>query len=691
VNSLEKPLEVKPAEAAPEPDRSGTVGIETENSKKISRTELINRLNYLNFQNSSVLLHFFHDRYDRTISLQALPKPCINNRLVCLWSNEEQFKKLPGSFRFRNLIIPNDQKMILVEASPRRISNKGICLTLPESGTEIIARLTKRHACKDLAIQLIQNSVFFSGTLIDFSAISFRISVKAVPPQTFQWINPKSKVTIIFSNTKENLYSGECRILKQTSGQTEREFVLEPLSQIVQRFKSKEYRSRRLILTPSPDMIFKHPITQKLLNLKVVDVSGSGFSVEDDRSNAALLAGMIIPSLELNLANSFRVKCKAQVVYRKAQDEETNESFMKCGLAFLDMDMEDHRRLLSLLHQAGNQNAYIGSRVDQDELWKFFFETGFIYPSKYSFISANKEKIKETYKKLYMEHSGVTAHFICRGKGMIHGHMSMLRFYENTWLIHHHAAIKSAALKAGLVVLDQIGKFAYDSHRLYSSHMDYLICYYRPENKFPNQVFGGAVASIENPEACSLDSFTYTHFRKPANTDISLPESWSLEKPLSAEFQELESFYERESGGLMLKALDLEPDTADHFTLSKEYSKLGLKRERKLFVLKKNGIVTAVFILNITDMALNLSDLTNCIKIIMVDQHVLTRDIIHNTISLLSKNFEQKKFPVLIYPSSFAVRENIPFEKTYNLWILNTQFSDDYFKHMDRLLRIHSA
>ncbi len=693
MDNLEKPPAIQLTETDSQQDQSGTAGIETEKEtkKKVSRLELTNRLNYINFQNRFVLIHFAHNRYDRTISLKALPQPCINEHLVCLWPDERQFKKLSSSYHFQSLTIPNGQKMISVDASPRMISSKGICLILPEAGFENRARQVVRHKCKGLKIQLIQNGVFFSGTLIDFSAISFRISLKADPPQTFQWINPKSKVNIIFSNAEDNLFSGECRIIKQTSDQLEREFVLEPLSQVIQRFKPKEYRSQRFILTPSPDMIFDHPITKKLLNLKVIDLSGSGFSVEDNQSNAALMAGMIIPSLELNLANSFSVQCKAQVVYRAVQDEEKNGNFVKCGLTFLDMDLNGHRQLLSLLHQVGNQNSYISSKVDLDDLWRFFFEAGFIYPGKYSFISENKEKIKQTYKKLYTENPSIATHFICRKKGLIQGHMSMLRFYENTWLIHHHAALKSSMIKAGLVVLDQIGKFTYDSHRLYSSHMDYLICYYRPENKFPNQIFGGAVKSIENPKAFSLDSFSYTHFRKSVDTDNSLPESWSLEKPLPVDLHELESFYERESGGLMLKALDLEPGSVDRFDLSKGYATLGFKRERLLFALKKNGILKAVLMLNTTDIALNMSDLTNCIKIIILDPQSIKKEIICKVVSFLSKNFEQKKFPVLIYPSSFAEEEKIPFEKMYNLWTMNVQYSDEYFKHVGRLLKLQPA
>lgn len=658
---------------------------------EIKQKDLINRLNYLNFQSKSVFIHFKHKVYDQTITIQATPQPCTNRYLVCLWQETNQIEKISDAFWFHNLTISKGKKLISVPASLRGINAKGICLTLPETSIETQTRQVGRLACTNLKTQLIQNSVFFSGDLLDFSAESFRIGLQAEPPQTFQWINPKSKVNIVFSNSQENLYSGECRILKQRSGRKEREYVLEPLNHVAQRFKPKEYRSHRLQLNPSPDIVFTHPLTQKQFNLRVVDISGSGFSVEDNKNQSCLLAGMIIPALEIRFAGNFKIQCRAQVVYRKNVKDDQNGVYIKCGLAFLDIDITEHRSLLALLHQKVNQNAYVSNKVDMDELWEFFFQTGFIYPGKYNFISENKETIKETYKKLYTENPTIATHFIYQENGSIKGHMSMLRFYEKTWLIHHHAAIKSAQIRAGLVVLDQIGKYICDCCRLHSNHMDYLICYFRPENKFPNHIFGGAARAIQNPKICSLDTFSYSHFRKQPNSTSTLPEPWSISKPTRENLLELKSFYEKESGGLMLQALDLEPDVVTRHTLAEEYARLGFRRERRLFVLKKADSLKAILLVNTTDTALNMSDLTNCIKMIVLDPEDLNREIVKQSIVFLSSYFSQKKLPFLIFPLSFAEKEKIPFEKCYNLWILDPQYSDDYFKSLDGLLKFNKS
>ena len=96
-----------------------------------------------------------------------------------------------------------------------------------------------------------------------------------------------------------------------------------------------------------------------------------------------------------------------------------------------------------------------------------------------------------------------------------------------------------------------------------------------------------------------------------------MPEPWQLVKARSEDLAELETFYEHVSGGLMLNALGLEPDMLDSNESSEEFQKLGFKRERYLYSLKKDGKLKAVAMVNISDVGLNLSDLTNCINFIV--------------------------------------------------------------------------
>jgi hypothetical protein len=656
------------------------------NGREIRKKYLINKLNYINFQDDVVLVNFRHLKYNHIVSHPAKPQPCLGEELKCLWTETDNIRQQLSSYKFQEIVVPNGKKKLLVTSSEVTIDDLGICIVLPDTCLEVSPREMRRHSCKGVNVQLVQNSVPFYGVLVDFSTASFRIEVTAKPPQTFQWINPNIPVNLIFSDENEVLYSGECRIIKETDGHKTKNYVLEPVSYQIQRFKPKEFRSDRQKLVPSPTIIFKHPLIEKMINLKVIDLSGSGFAVEEDRYYAVLLPGMIIPELEVNFANNFSIKCKVQVVYRQLNGEEEAGNRVKCGMAILDMNIDDHGKLSALLHQAKDGHSYVCNRVNLDALWKFFFDSGFIYPKKYVFIEANKDKIKEIYAKLYTQNQKIARHFIYQDKGRILGHLAMIRFYENTWLIHHHAADRSASLRAGMAVLDQIGRFINDSHQFYSIRMNYAFCYFRPENRFPSRVFGGVFDNIKDPKGCSLDTFAYFHCRKSPINGQALEGPWDLTPTQAEDFSELQNFYEFSSGGIMLDALELKGNGGIE-ELSTEYQKLGLKREKQVLSLKRGGKLKAVFLIDISDVGLNLADLTSNIKIIVVDSRELTKDILYLVLSRLSQKFEQDEIPVLVYPVSYVENNSIPYEKLYHLWALNMQYTDQYFKYLDDLMK----
>ena len=672
---------------APVAGRKPSLVEKPKSDKKVSKAQIINKLNYINFQDGTILVNFRHLKYDKVITLKAAPQPCMGDLVDCRWSESNITSQIMESYQFSNLLIAKGQKLLEVKADLVNIDDDGISLLLPEEGYEISSRRVRRHNCDGINVQLIQNSTVFFGSLMDYNGFSFRVKLNAVPPQTFDWMNSELSANIVLSDQTFTYYSGECKIIRHTSGHNTRSYILEPLKKEIQRFKQKEFRSERYELTPSPNIVFQHPFTKMKVDLKVVDLSGSGFSVEEDEHNTALLPGMILPDLELNFSDSHKIKCSAQVVFRKTMIDANGQKWIKCGLALLDMDVRDHLKVISMLHQAKNKNSYICNEVDLDELWNFFFETGFIYPDKYAAIQQNKKQIKETYAKIYTRNPHIARHFIYQDKGTIYGHMAMLRFYESAWMIHHHAARKSTLNKAGLIVLDQIGRMINDSHRLYSLHMDYMICYYRPENKFPSRVFGGAVKSIKDSKGCSLDDFAYLHFRHTARSQLQLPAGWQINEAGADDLQELADFYEHLSGGLMLDAIDLTPDKLDCDALSKEYHKAGLVRNRQIFSLKQGGNLKAIFLINTSNLGLNLSDITNCVKVFVTDSERLDADILRLAVHAVADITGKDDFPALLYPAAFADEKEIDYEKIYNLWVCSLQYSDEYFRYLGRLLR----
>ena len=665
-----------------------TQGDDCIEGKRVKKKHLINKLNAINFKGGTLHVNLQHVKYHHTITRSASPLPCLGEELVCVWAETAGNEYAADSYQLLDILVPDGPRLIRVKSESASINDTGVRIILPETSQSIGLRKVQRHPCKDVKARMIQNSACFSGKLLDFSPMSFQVEIDISPLQTFQWFNPELPLNVMFFNESQTIYTGSCRIIKQIEGRSTKSFVLEPTEKQIRRFKPKEFRSTRQQLLPLPNMTFRHPMTQKPENLKVCDISGSGFAVEENKDHAVLLPGIIISEVTLSFAGSFSVTCKVQVVYRKNFDEGVeNDGRLKCGLAILDMDIEEHRKLLALLHQAANRHSYLGGPVDMDALWDFFFESGFIYPQKYNFFKENRENIRETYQKLYTSHPTIARHFTYQDKDRILGHMAMLRFYNKSWLIQHHAASVSASFQAGLAVLNQIGRFINDSHRLCSAHMNYVFCYFRPENKFPERIFGGVSRGINDPKGCSLDTFAYFHFRNTAGHGFELSDEWTLTKSEPGDLKELAHYYEFSSGGLMLAGLELEADLMDLGGLDAEYKKLGFKRERTLFSLKKASSLKAVIMVNVSDIGLNLSDLTRCIQVFVIDPDQLPREIFYRAVSGLSANFGTEEIPVLVYPVSYTENQSIPFEKRYNLWVLNMKNTDDYFRQLKKMFR----
>jgi hypothetical protein len=657
--------------------------------RKISRELLINRLNFAHFQDECIQVHFVHRRYDRRLIVPATPLPCFGGELVCRWLHPADMAAVLNSFDLAYILVPRGRRFIHAVPAVIEINAEGVRLALPDISREVSHRKVERQACRDISVHVHQNSSAFAGHLLDFNAFSFRAELQAAPPQRFEWIDPKLPVNVVLCEGDAIFFSGECSITRSTEGESTRSYVMEPLKQEIHRYQRAEIRSQRQALIPSPNLVFRHPLTGRRVDLKVVDISGSGFAAEEDESAAVLMPGLILPEVELWFANSFKLACSVQVVFRKILGHKTTSRIVRCGLALINMPAQDHVKLLAMLHQSKDRNAYICNELDLEALWDFLFETGFIYPRKYALIHKKKKEIKETYEKLYNRNPQIARHFVYQDNGVIMGHVAMIRFWQGTWLIHHHAARKTALNKAGLLVLDQISRFTHDTLRFRSLHMEHMACYYRPQNKFPHRVFGGFTRYLDDPKGCSIDPFAYMAIRQLPQAEEALPDGWQLLSAVAENIVDLNDFYNERSGGLMLKALDLEPKSWTADELSREYRRLGLKRERYLFALNYRDQLKAFIIANISEIGLNLSELTTCLQVIVTDAGGLDPEILMHCLRRVSRLAGLDEMVALVYPAAYPQEHGIAFDKIYNLWIVDTSGADQaYLKYLSRLTRL---
>jgi hypothetical protein len=670
-----------------------------EEGHQIHRQTLVNILNYLNFQDRFILVKFKHKQHNTFLAFQAKPQPCLNDRLKCLIFGTSDFLKQIHFYELLHLLINYDQKMIVVKPEIESIQKNCIHFVLPRYCHELNFRKAPRYESHEINAELFQNGVLFRGILIDFSYVSFSIRLFRSTGQSFHWINPKETVTIIFKKMTDIIYSGICHVIRQNQEYDTIKIVVAPVADEISRFAPKIFQSFQQKLVPSPNIVFHHPLTAQTISRNVTGLSCANLTCEEPLSIATLINGLIIPNLDIEFAPNFKIRCLAQVVKLDADSSANQNSLIRWRISFLDMNILEQVQLSNLLYQVDNNKTYVCNRLDMDALWKFFFDTGFFYPKKYFSIHTNKKHFKEIYERLYNHHPEIAHHFVFQDNGIIYGHIAMVRFYEKTWLIHHHAAKKSSLKKAGLVVLNRIGRYINDFSWLHSTHMKYVICYYQPENKFPNHVFGRFAKYLNDSKRCSIDELAYCYFPERNSSSENLlsilqNSNARLEKASHDDIFTMNNFYEGISGGLLLDALDLKPESMNKNEVGLKYQELKFKREKHLFSLNVDGCLKAIIMMTLSDIGLNLSNLTNCFHVIILDSENLSPLVLVSALQLFSINntwAEMQSTPVLIFPENYAKRQNLSQDKVYKLWIFDIQYSDYYFQYMADIYPSHSA
>ena len=273
--------------------------LESQEWKEIRRDRLINSLNRINFKDGEVVINFRHSKYNAFLSLPAKPQPCLDFQFECQWSEPTEFDQKFKNYIFQNLYFSDGLKQVFVEAKTVSIDKNGIRFTLPETALEINSRKVRRHKCCNVSFQVSQDGVFIEGILKSFSAVSFSVHVPNSYKNILKGIDRDSPLNIILKNEFDIMYSGSCEIYRFSSNFEGATIVLKPLKSQIQRYKAKKFRSIRQKLLPMPSITFKHPLIGKKINLKAIDISGSGFSVDEEVKNSTLIPGLIIPELSI--------------------------------------------------------------------------------------------------------------------------------------------------------------------------------------------------------------------------------------------------------------------------------------------------------------------------------------------------------------------------------------------------------
>lgn len=643
-------------------------------SPKVNKKILINLINHLHFTKEQVSIHIRDLNTGDEILQQGEPGPYLNDTVTIRFID-------PGAFDLErhhplNLIIDNRKSLIVFPIDLQSVNHESIVFKMPDVAHSYSKRQAVRHTCEGVDAEIVQGTLNVHGVLEDINPHDLRVCIRA--PED---INPANHLFLKLSQSDQTHFMGECQMLRSDNEGSY--IILQPVHQNRPVLSPRKYAADRVRITPPPVINFIHPLCGLAVQNKVDDISASGFSVTVSDNESLLIPGMLLPQMTLHLPGMFNdLVCAAQVVYRL----KLKKNMVKYGFYILDMSLNDQKRLFDAVSKAADPHVNLTGRVNMDSLWELFFDSGFIYPDKYGIISPYTEALKETYRRLYEEGQDIFTHLTYQDQGQVYGHLSMVKAYENSWIIHHLAARPLKGKRTGLKTLNSFINYLDCLFRLpvSSKTMRYTFCYYRPENTFSDYYFGGVCKIFKRREICSMDLFGYMPMTVDAEK-TGLPSDWSLENFSRDDLALMREYYSGIGGGMMLDAYALECRAAEtelsgqvHEVLTENknnimdmYNKIGLKRESRVLSVKHDGRIKAALIVDTSDLGVNMSELLNSIKIIVID-HTLPWPVLQDAVSIAGKIYNSDSIMVLIFPYAYLGQQGVECKKRYNLWVLNS-------------------
>ncbi|MCK5152832.1 MAG: hypothetical protein KAQ93_00610, partial [Spirochaetales bacterium] len=125
----------------------------------IDLKQLINRLNYINFQDGTLTSVFHHKNYNRSISLDTKPKACIDSQLSCLWPVQNKNQNDIRNYNLTKIYIDDGIRTIVINPNHVKFKQEGFTVHLPEVNILKPPRKTRRFSVIKTIVQMIQNGV----------------------------------------------------------------------------------------------------------------------------------------------------------------------------------------------------------------------------------------------------------------------------------------------------------------------------------------------------------------------------------------------------------------------------------------------------------------------------------------------------------------------------------------------------
>jgi hypothetical protein len=425
----------------------------------------------------------------------------------------------------------------------------------------------------------------------------------------------------------------------------------------------------------------------------VYDISLLGLSFDVKKTVVPIIPGAVFHEFFIQLPHQRIFEVAIRVVYVKTLEDKKYS--YRIGAEFIHYSNEFLKAVSQIKQRYLDERFVDASFEDQERLWLFFFESKFIYREKREQLQGYADKIKNTYFKILKKNSPIIKQILFKEEDEIKGCIAALKFFDHTWMVQHlQGKITADQTHSGMVLVQALTDFFLESKNNKRGKSDFFTFFYRPENVFPNTVFGEVAKRLGNASICDTRDLSFCLVNtEGGETRIFPPEIKRIQcrEANPQDLKKLEAILVSQREYMLLRTEGLSFENILRLEISKDFSDLGLYRYRKVFLVfteQEDSLVYAIC--DFSSPGLNFSELTNRIKLIYSNPQsgsniFLANHLCKQVLDIYAQT--EMPNPVLL----LSANQTVPFpflkKKIYRHFFLDLRYIKDFKTQLDFILK----
>lgn len=422
---------------------------------------------------------------------------------------------------------------------------------------------------------------------------------------------------------------------------------------------------------------FEHPLFDDgFFRCTVRDITVLGASVAIGNGHEKLIPGLKIKGAILQLRFERPIAVDLTIrhifVHKHGIDQGSQETIV--GVEFSGLSDVAIKTITSFIIATRKSELQEANISDIEEVWKFFFQSKFIYEKKRRLLQRQFGGVSDTYRRLLDDDSGLFRKLIYRIDNKIVAHVSAFQHYEHTWLIQHLAAKRDGLKLKSVDIINGIIDIFVQMSELRIANARFCQFFYRPDNIYPDAVFGSSTKLINDTSKAIIRTYEYLQYKRPENRSAVVA-GYKLDRISGKDQILLDDILQRECTPLELRAESLFWPELELPITSSRYSGFGVERGREVLFNPDLGLA----IIEFSNFGLSFSNLTNAIRIFPVTKQAAEPLAVLASEAALARHPEGEHV-VLVRGQEMArdLSGSYIQRNRYNCWTLDLEFAKEF-------------